>query len=65
MDLDSYLASEMDDLNDMFQEFETQDKKKEMRDRDEEEKIRTKVTLALRGGRGRNGERKSSFAWEL
>ncbi|CAI7990205.1 Reticulocyte-binding protein 2 homolog a [Geodia barretti] len=42
MDLDSYLQSEMEDLNDMFQEFETQDQRKKIRDRDEEEKIMTK-----------------------
>ena len=44
MDLDSYLQSEMEDLNDMFQEFETQDQRKKIRDRDEEEKIMTKVS---------------------
>lgn len=43
MDLDSYLQSEMEDLNDMFQEFETQDQQKKRRARDEEEKIMTKV----------------------
>ena len=43
MDLDSYLQSEMEDLNDMFQEFETSDQKKELRARDEEEKVMTKV----------------------
>lgn len=44
MDLDSYLQSEMEDLNDMFQEFETQDQQKKRRARDEEEKIMTKVS---------------------
>ena len=44
MDLDSYLQSEIDDLNDMFQEFETQDEKHKKRSKDEEEKIMTKVS---------------------
>ena len=47
MDLDSYLQSEMEDLNDMFQEFETQDQQKKRRARDEEEKIMTKVSYIL------------------
>jgi D-aminopeptidase len=47
MDLDSYLQSEMEDLNDMFQEFETQDQRKKIRDRDEEEKIMTKEIVEV------------------
>ena len=43
MDLDSYLQSEMEDLNDMFNEFETEDQRKKRRARQEEEKIMTKV----------------------
>ena len=44
-DLDSYLQSEIDSINDMFQEFETQDQQHERRTKDEEQKIMTKVTL--------------------
>lgn len=42
-DLDSYLQSEIDNINDMFQEFETHDQQHERRTKDEEEKILTKV----------------------
>ena len=43
-DLDSYLQSELDSINDMFQEFQTQDQQKERRTKDEEQKILTKVS---------------------
>lgn len=42
-DLDSYLQSEIDNINDMFQEFQTHDQQHERRTKDEEEKILTKV----------------------
>lgn len=42
-DLDSYLQSEIDNINDMFQQFETHDQQHERRAKDEEQKIMTKV----------------------
>lgn len=45
-DLESYLQSEIDNINDMFQEFETHDQQHERRAKDEEEKILTKVREA-------------------
>ena len=44
MDLDSFLQSELDNINDMFEEFKTQDQEHEKRTRDEEKKIMTKVS---------------------
>jgi hypothetical protein len=41
-DLDSYLQSELDSINDMFQEFQTQDQQHNKRTKDEEQKILTK-----------------------
>ena len=46
-DLDSYLQSELDSINDMFQEFQTQDQQKEKRTKDEEQKILTKVSSCV------------------
>ena len=42
-DLDSFLQNEIESINDMFQEFQTQDQQLEQRQKDEEIKIMTKV----------------------
>ena len=62
-DLDSYLQSEIDSINDMFEEFQTHDKEQEERKKRESEELKTleeKVSLAQeRRSEGRqHGSRK-------
>lgn len=59
-DLDSYLQSEIDSINDMFEEFQTHDKEQEERKKRESEELKTleKVSLAQeRWSEGRDGGR--------
>lgn len=52
-DLDSYLQSEIDSINDMFEEFQTHDKELEERKKRETEELKTlegKVSTGLGGG---------------
>lgn len=46
-DLDSYLRSEIDSINDMFEEFQTQDERHEKRKKSEELKLQEKVARFL------------------
>lgn len=62
-DLDSYLQSEIDSINDMFEEFQTHDKEQEERKKRESEELKTleeKVSLTQeRRSEGRqHGSRK-------
>ena len=66
-DLDSYLQSEIDSINDMFEEFQTHDKEQEERKKRESEELKTlegKVSMAQEGwSKGREGARHLWQRW--